>query len=329
MSAPHPGREEIVRLLLGEHADAEAIASHLAACPECAAAHRRLRPALSGIREGTAGLLAPAPWAPPVRRVTPLRRLRIGAAAAAALVAAGWLLLRPAAPVVARVETGSADLPAGREIRRGEALETREAPVRLRFPDGSLAWLDRRSRAAAAGERALSLSEGRLHVRTAGGAGFSVGTPAGRAIDLGTVFLVDATGTVPAVTVVRGRVRLEPAGGAPLVLAQGQMAPISAAAGASPADVPREAAWVRSIVFPALLEDEPLEKVFALLEDVTGWRIEAPESLRRMHVTGSVAAAPPADILAAVSALSGAPHRVEAGRVVFAEPPGASGSRTP
>lgn len=321
MMDPHPSREEILRWTGGEHESPDAVAAHVGGCPGCAGAASEIRREAGALSRRLAGS-----FEPPARAFVPRRagfRWRIAVPAAAAAAAALAVLLRgPAAPppVVATVVRGTAVHPAGRAFRAGEPIDAWTAPLGIRFSDGTSVLLDTGTSVGRLAERRLTLGAGRIHVSAQGAPGFVVETRAGRAVDLGTVFLVEAGAASSSVTVVRGSVRLEPLSGAPVTVPAGRSSPISAGAAPAPAPIEERCAWVRGIVFPALLQDEPLGKVFGLLEETGSRPVEAPERLRALRVTGMVGGLSTQAILETAAAAAGARLRIDGDRAVFTEP---------
>lgn len=315
MNAAHPSEPEILRWVEREDPPAPSVGTHLSECPSCEELARRLASAAAFVRESVAPQVAP-----PARTFTPPRprarisRISIPAAAAAVLLAAvGLYRIRPG-PAVARLEGD----PAATVIREGGATRAERAPLRIRWADGTFVVLDRGSAVARAARRGFLLESGRVHVATAGGPGFSVSTPGGRIVDLGTVFQVDLRASPGTATVLRGRVRVEPRGGPTALVSGGESAALGGGAGPRPADVAGATEWVQAISFPVALENEPLERVFQALEEIGPYRIEAPARVREFRVTASIEGKSLEAILRAVSEVSGVPHRVEAGTATFA-----------
>lgn len=328
MTGAHPSREDLLLWIEEAHDRAEEIAEHVAACGACrgsAADIRRLAAALSlrtaALREAPARAFASR------RGIVPFpRRVAVAVAAAALLLLAigifgvPWRHRVARRPVVAMVEPVPGPGRAAAALRLGDPVEAGETAVRVRFPDGSVATLDRRSRLARIAPREVSLEAGRVHVAAAGGSRFSVRTPAGRVVDLGTVFLVEVEGGAARVVVLRGRVRAEPASGEPFEIATGLEAPISAGAAPARADVAVRSGWVRDLLLPARLENGRVGALLDRLEAVGPWRIEAPASLRARRVTGTIEGGSVEAILQAISAVTRAPRRIDGDRVVFEEP---------
>ena len=319
MSAPHLSAEQILLGIEGGSSEPAAAAAHLAECPACREAEATLRKRLAALES----LSAPLRRAPPrtfpskkkrARAISPLRAV-IEMAAMIAVLAGTALLLNALAPWAATVERGSGSLAPGRKFGSGSVLSATDAPARLRFRDGTTATIDKGTRLEKLSERSFFLSSGRVLVSTK--TGFAVDTTAGRVVALGTAFLVEAGPGPPVVTVVRGKVRVEPAGGAPFEVKEGEEAALAAGTAPTPSDVQRRAAWARDFLFPANLDDEPLSKVFALLEEVSPYRIEAPEPVRHSRVQASIGGKSVEAILRAISEAFGFPHRIEGDRVIF------------
>lgn len=332
MTAPHLSPGEIARWVEEGKSQASPPGAHVASCPPCAAeaaAHERFT-ARAAVR--AAALLAPphrtferaGPGGAPGDRAgyrrergegatghgpITIRRLAwkivTPAAAAALLLALGPRLFSPGA-VVAR------DADSGAELRFGTSVATEaRAGMRLRFSDGTVVRLDRSTRISRLRERGFFLESGRAHVATAGGPGFSVEVASGRVEDIGTVFLVEARGAAPQVTVVRGTARVIPASGAPVELSSRETAAVAPGARAAAVAVEERLAWVRDALFPAVLKDEPLSKVFGILEEIGTYRIEAPPAVREFRVTGSVEGVSTEGILRSLAGIAGAEVRIE------------------
>jgi hypothetical protein len=138
----------------------------------------------------------------------------------------------PVQPAVVATSVGSLDQSlgpvwagvaptAGRAVQPGDALHLRSGVARLTLASGTAVVLDGPTDVVVDTDRRLRLSQGRLTARSSHAtAGFTVVTPAGSVVDVGTEFAVFATGGTGAgrrteVVVLDGTVRVNPAGGQP------------------------------------------------------------------------------------------------------------------
>jgi hypothetical protein len=100
---------------------------------------------------------------------------------------------------------------AGTPLREGDGLRTKFSRARVAFESGSVLFLNRFTTLTLgrkAGRPGLSMVGGEVYVETSPrDSGFTVETPHGRAVDLGTRFDVEVDRTGTTVLVVEGRVR--------------------------------------------------------------------------------------------------------------------------